>query len=136
MTRSRRRHAILVAEDDHDLRRVIVDVLSRDGHLLQEACDGRELLERVLDCSVDPPLIESPQYDLVITDVRMPGRSGIDVLRQLRRAGVVTPVMLMTAFADEEARVSAKELGVVLLNKPFWVGDLRALVGLILASGT
>jgi DNA-binding NtrC family response regulator len=66
---------------------------------------------------------------LIISDVRMPGVSGLDVLATLRREDWSTPVILMTAFGDLETRAEARRLGAkALFDKPFDVDDLRTAV--------
>lgn len=71
------------------------------------------------------PLLVEGGVDLLVTDVRMPGFSGLDVLTALRRVSVRCPVVLVTAFGDEALHQFARQLGVVaVLDKPFDVNEL------------
>ncbi|MEO7731370.1 MAG: response regulator, partial [Kofleriaceae bacterium] len=78
---------------------------------------GAELLSLLSD--------EGDQVDLVISDVRMPMPGGLDALAMARTAGVTTPFMLITAFADDEVRAAAHALHATVLDKPFFASDLQ-----------
>jgi DNA-binding response OmpR family regulator len=111
---------VVLAEDDREFRRLLADALRAWGWAVVEAATGSELAA-VLFGADDPP-------DLVLTDVRMPGPSGLAVLRSLRAGDGGTPVILMTAFPDDAVRSEAAELGAALLEKPFRIDRLRRLV--------
>ena len=116
---------VLVADDDEDLRALVVATLRADGYTVLEARDGVELLDHLVR-AVDVP---SERPDVVVTDVRMPNLSGLGVLESLRRAHMALPVVVMTVFADESVRTMARRLGAVgLLKKPFDFDDLRTAV--------
>jgi DNA-binding response OmpR family regulator len=116
---------ILVADDDDDMRALMVNTLRSDGYAVVEAHDGAELLEILRDALEDVGV----RPDIVITDIKMPRLSGFGVLQALRRAHVRMPVILVTAFGDESMHVVAKRLGAVgVLQKPFDVDDLRTVV--------
>ncbi len=116
---------VLVADDDEDMRALVVDTLRADGYTVIEARDGAELLDQLVR-AVDDPL---QRPDVVVTDVRMPNLSGLGVLDALRRARVEIPVVVMTVFAHDSVRTLARRLGAVgLLKKPFDVDDLRTAV--------
>jgi DNA-binding response OmpR family regulator len=118
---------ILVAEDDPDLRSLIAGALTEDGHEVVEAADGARSLE-LLDATLGGP-DPSPGFDLIVSDVHMPGRSGLEVLAGLRHHPVAPPVVLITAFGDEQVHADARRLGAVaMLDKPFDLDDLRAVV--------
>jgi DNA-binding response OmpR family regulator len=117
---------VLVAEDDFELRKLLCASLRRAGFEVLEARDGLQLGE----------LLEAHQarggraagFDLVITDVRMPGRSGLLALAELRRHDWITPVVVITAFGDEATHAEAHRLGAnAVLDKPFSMAALRAL---------
>jgi CheY-like chemotaxis protein len=118
------RRRVLVAEDDPSLRRLIVTVLADAGYEVIEAGDGVELLDHI------EQLLAGPRESFVIvTDVNMPGLTGLDVLAILRCASARTPVVLITAFGDAETHAEARELGAVtVLDKPFDLDVLRAVV--------
>jgi len=111
---------VLIAEDDADMRALVALTLRRDGYFVEEVRDGWALL-----ASLEAPNI---LLDLVITDIRMPGLSGLDVVERIRTKSESVPVIVMTAFGDEEARATATRLGAVLIDKPFSMDALRTAV--------
>jgi DNA-binding response OmpR family regulator len=114
---------VWVAEDDGELRRLLVAVLRKDGHQVRELGDGAELwkaLERALD-SADLP-------HLVLSDQSMPHLSGMEVLRRLREVGVDVPFILITAFPSEETRTAASQHSARVLDKPFDLKLIRETV--------
>ncbi len=115
---------VVVAEDDPEMRALVAQCLRRDSHHVFEVGDGGRLLVRIgrQYRSHEP----EPRIDLLVTDLRMPIVTGLAILRGLRAAHCTTPVILMTAFGDDELRREAAELGAVLLDKPFAMDDLRA----------
>jgi len=116
---------VLLAEDDHEMRRLLVSTLRREGCDVIEARTGTQLSEQIALAHENNP----PSIDLIISDVRMPGRSGLDVLGGLRRSERTTPMILITAFGDSETHAQAHRLGVLaVFNKPFELDDLRTLV--------
>lgn len=111
---------IVVAEDDAELRRLLVLALGSDGYDVVEAEDGRALIEQIAKLWL---------IDAVISDVRMPGRSGLEVLAGFRRADWTTPFVLITAFGSEELHEKAYSLGAsAVVDKPFDIDNLRILV--------
>lgn len=118
---------ILVAEDDAALRAFLVQVLRRDGYEVVEAGDGAAALDRI---GLSRPGSGEPRMpDMLITDVRMPGLTGLEVLAGLRRADWATPVILITAFGDWRTLAEASRLGAAaVFAKPFDVDDLRTAV--------
>jgi DNA-binding response OmpR family regulator len=64
--------------------------------------------------------------DLIVSDIHMPTCSGLQILRGLRDAQWSVPVILMTAFGDDDTRAEAELLGAILFDKPFSIGDRRA----------
>ena len=119
---------VVVGEDDGEMRRLVVQALRRDGYAVGEASDGPSLLELMRSQASS-----GERIDLVISDIRMPGCSGLQVLERLRMANDRVPVILMTAFGDDETRLEAERRGAVLFDKPFLIDDLRKAVGHLLA---
>jgi DNA-binding response OmpR family regulator len=113
-----------VAEDDVEMRRLVIEALRRDGHEVVDVTDGGQLLIRITEFYRLRPMPDP--IDLIVTDVRMPVCSGFDILQGLRDAAWVTPVIIMTAFGDDEARTRARRLNAVLLDKPFEMSSLRS----------
>lgn len=119
---------ILVAEDDDEMRQLIVEALSRDGYDVREAVDGGRLLVEITAQLQNP----ETEVDLIITDIRMPVCTGFDIIKGLRDAHCDTPVIVMTAFGDDRTRTQAAELDAILFDKPFTLDDLRtAIVNLV-----
>jgi len=121
------RARIVVAEDDFEMRRLVSDCLRKAGHEVHEVIDGSTLLRRV-----ESSLMVRTTVDLVVTDVRMPGYSGLEIVSCLREAGVHVPVVLMTAFGNLETQQRAEQLGATLIDKPFKMQELKALVDRLL----
>jgi two-component system response regulator (stage 0 sporulation protein F) len=116
---------VLVADDDDDLRAVLVEALRSDGYAVTEARDGVETMALLNDTFADP----ATRLDVVVADVRMPRLSGLGVLKELRRVGMRLPVVMMTGFHPESVEVVAKRLGALgVLQKPFDLDDLRTAV--------
>ncbi len=118
---------VLVAEDDDDIRQMLVAALERDGYEVLEAKDGGELLDHVGSSLLFGDIF--PRPDVIVSDIRMPGFTGLEVLAGLRDASWSTPVVLITAFGSEEAHQEALRLGAdAIFDKPFDVDDLRTVV--------
>jgi DNA-binding response OmpR family regulator len=114
---------ILVAEDDDEMRSLVAGALRDDGHDVTEAGDGGRMLVRLARAYGG-----ATPYDLLVSDVRMPVCSGLQILESLRLARWHTPFILMTAFGDEQTRARAESLGATVFMKPFDMDDLRAAV--------
>lgn len=110
---------VLLAEDDPELRRLIASELRRDGITVIEARDGHELVELLAED------LGSVAPDVVVSDLRMPGPSGLDALDLLRRTGGGPAFVLITAFGDEAIHEQAARLGAAaVFDKPFDLDDL------------
>jgi DNA-binding response OmpR family regulator len=121
-----RRARILVAEDDLEMRRLVIESLRADGHDAVDVSDGGQLLMQLTSLYRLRP--DPDPIDMVVTDIRMPVCNGLEIVQGLRDADWTTPVVIMTAFGDIETRTRAARLGAVLLNKPFKMTMLRAVV--------
>jgi two-component system OmpR family response regulator len=106
---------VLIAEDDDALREMMTLQLLEEGCAVTEASDGDQALATIRDHDGGP---DGP-FDLVVLDVRMPGTSGLDVVRRLRAASWTTPVLFVTAYPDTGLIHDAKRLGAAVLAKPF-----------------
>jgi DNA-binding response OmpR family regulator len=115
-----------VAEDDDAMRNVVVETLRKDGHDVSCVPDGGRLLVKLARDYMGAE--GADLVDLLVSDVRMPVCSGLQILQQLRAIRCHIPVILVTAFGDEETRKQARSLGAVLLDKPFELDALRATV--------
>lgn len=110
---------ILVVDNEVSICDLLSIVLSKDGYFVKTANNG--------DAAVK--LIRENNFDLVITDIKMPRSSGIDVLESVNEYSPNTPVVMMTAFASAETAVEAMKKGAFdYISKPFKVEDLQLIV--------
>lgn len=108
---------ILMAEDQKDLNRIITKRLSAEGYSVDSCFDGEEALS----------YIEMAEYDGIILDIMMPKRDGLSVLHSLRKKGIGTPVLFLTARDAVEDRVLGLDSGADdYLVKPFAFDELIA----------
>lgn len=106
---------VLVADDDSAVRSLVAEVLKDGGYEVLTAADGEEALR----------LCEQSRPDLVFTDQRMPGRSGLEVLARVRELDPMTHVVIMTSYASLENAIAALKNGAYdYLLKPFEDLDL------------
>ncbi|MEM1117645.1 MAG: response regulator transcription factor [Bacteroidota bacterium] len=114
---------ILIVEDERAMREGLRDNLEFEGYAVDEAPDGEAGLEKLL----------AGAYRLALLDVMMPKRSGFDVLREARKAGVRTPIIMLTAKGEEIDAVRGLEFGADdYVTKPFGLGELMARVKAVL----
>lgn len=113
---------LLVVEDEAGLREALVHSLRKEGYLADGAEDGEEGLD----------LISTDVYDLVILDIMLPKRSGIEVLRTIRQQGCTVPVILLTALSEIEDKVHGMDSGADdYLTKPFAMPELLARIRMV-----
>jgi two-component system chemotaxis response regulator CheY len=117
---------ILIADDSRVMRQIIVRTLRQAGfgdHEVIEAADGELALKATVD--------EEP--DLILSDWNMPNLSGIDLLRELRGMGIMTPLGFVTTEGTPEMHAMAAEAGALfLMTKPFTEDTFRDKLGPIL----
>jgi len=113
---------------------MMVAALRRDGYDIVEAKTGAELLDRIGSTMLFGEA--SPPPDLIVSDIRMPGFTGFEVLDGLRDAKWDTPIVLVTAYSTPETQEEAERIGASAVFKmPFDVDDLgTAVVNLIPAD--
>src|SRR6476469_10961122 len=108
---------ILVADDEQNLRRVLVALLRRDGHEVVQAQNGNEAIEQLAD------------VDVVITDLRMPGADGMEVLRSASKNHPHVPVIMITAYGSVGQAVEAIKAGAFdYIEKPFEQQSIKIIV--------
>lgn len=112
---------VLVAEDDRDLRYLIVARMQRESYDVLEAGSGTEILAILTEIA---RARARDVLDLLVMDVRMPGASGLEIARAIRNAAWRTPILLITAFPDGELLDEASRLGAGVLAKPFSLESL------------
>ena len=111
---------VLVAEDDDEMRSLVARVHGEEGYAVLTARDGNEAARR----------LDEGDFDLVLSDVRMPGPDGMALLRRAMADRLHQPVILMTAFGSIETAVEAMREGAYYyLAKPFDIEDLLEIVG-------
>ena len=114
---------ILIAEDDQRIREGLVDLLESEGYRVTAAGEG----------SSAGLLLEKETFDLAILDIMMPGKSGYDLCRDLRAAGEMLPVIMLTAKSEEIDKVVGLKLGADdYITKPFGVHELLARIDAVL----
>ncbi|MEI6093306.1 MAG: response regulator [bacterium] len=101
---------ILVIEDEKIISNAIIRVLSACGHTVHTMSDGFNVTDK----------IRSFEPTIVFLDVKMPGRSGLEVLKEIKEISLSTKVIMMSGYTSLESIQSAKELGADdFLKKPF-----------------
>ncbi|MEM9682439.1 MAG: response regulator [Pseudomonadota bacterium] len=106
---------ILIVEDDEAMREFLCQAISRSGYYVEAVPDGAEALRRV----------EESHFDLLLTDIRMPGLDGLELARQVRRRYPDVSVLLVTAYLQDA--LGATDLGgagIGVLSKPFNLTEL------------
>lgn len=117
---------ILIAEDDDEMRWLLATLLRRDGYEVLEAPDGRRVVEELPSLS-DPA--RPCGVDLVVSDIRMPGIDGLELVRWLGLRRDPPPIILITAFGSERVHDKARDLGAAaVFDKPFEFDDFRSFV--------
>ncbi len=116
---------VFIVEDRESLRGLLEKALTQEGYEVESAADGESGIRR---------LKERP-FDLVLTDLKLPGASGLEVLAASRAEQPATPVVVMTAHGTVGAAVEAMKLGALdFLEKPVEIDDLFALVGSLIGG--
>lgn len=113
---------ILVAEDDVEMRRLLVWNLKKSGFEVVECSDGWELLDHL----GNPVLSGEPDdFDLIVSDIRMPGVSGLEILEGIHETEWFVPMILITAFGSDQVHHEAVKLGAAgIFDKPFDIDSL------------
>ena len=110
---------ILIIEDDEEMRALLKDSLLEEGIEFDSAGNGSEAIRK---------LVEDP-FDLVITDIRMPGLTGLDILPGIKKLQPETRVIVITAFGSEELRRKCFDRGATAyLEKPINMDRLKTLI--------
>lgn len=119
---------LLVVDDEPAIRQVLVSHLRKAGYAVEQAGDGETAMEK----------LSNGEVDIALCDIKLPGMSGIEVLRQARAAGIDTAFIMMTAFASVDTAIEAIKAGAAdymikplnneeLMHRLAKVGDLRGL---------
>ncbi|MBV8728359.1 MAG: response regulator transcription factor [Acidobacteriia bacterium] len=114
---------ILVAEDEPGIALGLEDDLTLEGYQVEVVADGVAASRRA----------KQGNFDLILLDIMLPGKDGFEVCRELRRGGLRTPILMLTAKAQESDKVLGLELGADdYVTKPFGTRELRARVKALL----
>jgi len=117
----------LVAEDDRDFRELLTSVFKDAGHQVDQAVDGREALE----------MIRGRKYDVVLTDIMLPVRDGMEILQETKSVSPDTEVLVMTAYGTMDSAAQAMKLGAAdYLQKPFSIPELEMRVQKAIRHGS
>jgi DNA-binding response OmpR family regulator len=126
------RARVLVLDDDAAMRALVRRAFEREGFDVEEASNAAELF---LGTEVFAPRRwPAGSIDLLLVDLRMPVRSGLDVLSMLRTTRWTTPAILVTAFPDRAVYDAAEFLGVPVVAKPFRLHELIDTARMVLLS--
>ncbi len=114
---------VVLAENDEAMRQLVTASLSREGFDVVECSNGAELAD-VIESQIGGR--EHPTVDVIVSDVQMPGRTGLDCLRSMRQFNKKVPFIIITAFGDKTTYEDAFRSGATaVFDKPF---DLEKLV--------
>ncbi|HDK26708.1 MAG TPA: sigma-54-dependent Fis family transcriptional regulator [Candidatus Atribacteria bacterium] len=110
---------IFVVDDEQNIRKMLVRVLSSEGYTIKEAANGLEALKK----------LEGENCSLVLLDLKMPGLNGIEILRKIKEYDPNLPVIMMSAYGSIAEAVEAMKLGALdYLIKPFDIEELKIIV--------
>jgi DNA-binding response OmpR family regulator len=110
---------VLIIEDDEEMRSLLKDFFVEEGFETDSVSNGYDAFG----------ILTKRPFDLVITDIRMPGLTGLDILPRIRKLQPGVSVIMITAFGSEEVRRRAYERGATLyLEKPIHFQQLRELI--------
>ena len=110
---------IMIIEDDKEMRSLLKDFFEEEGFETDSASNGVDALR----------MLFKDHFDLVITDIRMPGLTGLDILPRIRRLKPEIPIIVMTAYGSDDVRRRSLERGATIyLEKPIHLSKLRAVI--------
>jgi DNA-binding NtrC family response regulator len=116
---------ILIIEDDQEMRSLLKEFLNEEGYETDSVDNGSEAYRRLV----------KEVFDLIITDIRMPGLTGLDILPGVRKLQPEAPIIVMTAFGSEEVYNKVFERGATAyLEKPIHLDHLRNLIEEMVSS--
>jgi two-component system alkaline phosphatase synthesis response regulator PhoP len=115
--------SVLLVEDEEALRMTVGDRLKKDGYVVDYAANGDEAFDKATRLP----------FDLIILDIMLPRRDGFTVCRDIREAGLITPVLMLTARTQTSDKVSGLKIGADdYVTKPFDMQELMARVEALL----
>lgn len=112
---------ILIVDDERNIRLTLKYCLESEGYEVDVAVNGEEGLEILLN--------EKKKYDLILLDIKMPGKNGMEVLKELRDNGNMSNIIIMTAYGTIKEAVTAIKLNAIdFITKPFTPEQIKTLV--------
>jgi len=116
---------ILVVDDEEGARELFNTILTDEGYDVTLADNGADALTRM----------QGDVYDLVVTDIKMPGMDGLQLLQELRKTGSKADVIMVTAYGEVESYLKAMSLGAAeYINKPIRIKELKRIVHKVLTE--
>lgn len=110
---------ILVVDDDRQMRLDLAEILTMEGYDVDNVGSGEEALK----------MIKEEEYEIVLSDLKMPGMSGLELLEHLRKLSPNTRIIMITAFATIESAVDAMKKGASdYISKPFKINEIEVAV--------
>jgi len=114
---------ILVVDDEEGARELFNTILTDEGYEVTLAINGEDGLTR----------FKTTPFDLVVTDIKMPGMDGLQLLQEIRRTGSTADVIMVTAYGEVESYLKAMSLGAAeYINKPIRIKELKRIVHKVL----
>lgn len=118
---------ILIVDDDEALREALRKILEDDGYGIIVAASGEQAIE----------ILREHPVDLMLTDIRMPGMSGLDLLKKVREIHSTLGVIILTGYGEIESYIEAMHFGALeYLSKPFKANELKFIVNKILNNSS
>jgi DNA-binding response OmpR family regulator len=110
---------ILIVDDEKNIRITLKHCLENQDYVIESAVNGEEALHK----------LQTTNFDLILLDIKMPGLTGMEVLKKIREMGNKVDVIMMTAYGTIERAVEAMKLGAIdFINKPFTPDEIREIV--------
>jgi DNA-binding response OmpR family regulator len=108
--------SILIVEDEPDVRDVLTEILTLFGYQVTEAADGPHALRQISD----------NDFDLIITDLGLPGMDGAELSRKIRQKSIETPIIVVTGVELEKSQADFRHISnCCFIQKPFKIDELR-----------
>lgn len=125
-------HRILLAEDNDEMRSQLAEVLKGQGYEVIECRNGGELLKHLSPIILDPT---AATINLIISDIRTPSATGLQVLEYIDKREGIPPIILITGFGDDHTHAQARQFRAsAIFDKPFEIEDLPVKVREVLSS--
>lgn len=117
---------IIVVDDNAGIRRLIYEILTQEGYIVETAENGMECLIKV----------QTNKPDLVILDAKMPGKNGLEIAKDLKKGNSHLPIIIITAYSEMNLINEAIESGIIeyYLTKPFDLNIIRNIVKSLLSK--